>query len=149
MPRKVVYGSPIVRFMAKVKINQETGCWEWTGAHNAHGYALFGLTDGGNSRCVLAHRWIQEYNHGPIPEGMTIDHLCRNKECVNSDHHELVTNAENARRAKVARNITHCPHGHAFDPDNFYLNSRNGSKQCKECNRIRNRKKYHELKHQM
>jgi hypothetical protein len=73
----------------------ETGCWNWKGYVLNSGY-------GGYSG-HLAHRYFWEQVHGPIPPKMTIDHLCQNKLCVNPDHMEVVTNAENVRRSKRAR----------------------------------------------
>lgn len=82
------------RFAEKV-VRGESGCWTWTGATNSKGYACFRLHKG---LIVLAHRWAYETQVGPIPKGLTTDHLCRNKLCVNVAHLELVTREENSRR---------------------------------------------------
>lgn len=70
----------------------EDGCWEWTGAKTAAGYGQF------TRRKEYAHRHAYEDLVGPIPEGLVIDHLCRNPSCVNPDHLEPVTQRENIRR---------------------------------------------------
>ncbi|MBN9210756.1 MAG: hypothetical protein BGO45_10805 [Microbacterium sp. 71-36] len=83
------------RFWARVV---KADCWEWTGSLRT-GYGLFRL-DGRN---VQTHRWAYEEQVGPIPDGFQIDHLCRNTRCVNPDHLEPVTQAENIRREHAAR----------------------------------------------
>jgi len=70
----------------------EDGCWAWTGATAGPGYGQFG-------RNGLAHRVAYERAFGPIPEGMEIDHLCRNRRCVNPDHLDAVSHEENLRRS--------------------------------------------------
>ena len=76
-------------------INQETGCWEWDACLNDAGYGLKGHH--------RAHRLMYEKHKGPIPEGLQIDHICRNRKCINPDHLEAVTHAENGRRGVNAK----------------------------------------------
>lgn len=121
----------IIRFAEKVE-KTET-CWNWTGAIQAPGYGRFK----GNDRLELAHRWSYEHHVGPIPEGMTIDHLCLNKRCVNPAHLEVVTRAENGLRANRNAGKTHCDQGHEFTPDNIYRSpSRPHVRCCRACRKI-------------
>ena len=88
------------------------------------------------------HRAIYEKFVGPIPDGLTIDHLCRNRLCVNPAHLEPVTLAANVLRgeslpAKNARK-THCPKGHPYDETNTHI-TKQGWRICKACNRERQR----------
>ncbi len=81
------------------------GCWLFTGATQSRGYGSVGI---GNKRTALAHRVAYEAIVGPIPDGMTIDHLCLNKTCLNPEHMEIVTRAENTRRAHAGRGRCYC-----------------------------------------
>ena len=87
-----------VRFWAKVEKGPD--CWLWRGALNNRGYGQFRRE---KPHLMLAHRWAYESVHGHIPDGLTLDHLCRTPACVRPDHLEAVTLAENARRGVVAR----------------------------------------------
>jgi hypothetical protein len=88
------------RFWPQVDFDGPGGCWLWTGQANKGGYGAFsvGSRYDGNRRGVRAHRWAYEALVGPIPEGLQLDHLCRNPPCVNPAHLEPVTHAENMRR---------------------------------------------------
>lgn len=116
-----------------------TGCWEWQGKLNRTGYGQTSLSD----RTVLAHRAMYELARGAIPPGLTIDHLCRNRRCINPDHLEPVTLRENLRRSngRGASNApnTHCRHGHPFSGDNLHV--WHGVRICRAC-RARNKKAY-------
>lgn len=119
-------------------------CWEWTGARSDGGYGRYNTSDGTEA----AHRVIWEHLVGPIDDGLTLDHLCRNRGCVNPDHLEPVTMRENTLRGYgiSARNArkTHCKHGHPFDEDNTWFEGH--WRRCKACIRDRARRYYHERK---
>lgn len=105
------------RFHAKyiVDINN---CWVWQASKLKSGYGLF--TDI-NRKTVSAHRWSYERFKGDIPQGLVIDHLCRNTSCVNPDHLEAVTQSINIRRSphsKSKASATHCKRGHEYTPQN-------------------------------
>ena len=111
-------------------------CWVWTAALNASGYGTFGVA----RRGVLAHRWSYTAFVGPIPGGLLIDHLCRNRACVNPGHMEPATRAENnhrsltGRRGHEQRSRTHCPQGHPYDEANTYPRP-DGGRNCRACGR--------------
>lgn len=108
-------------------------CMLWEGATQSKGYGC--VTDGHGSS-VLIHRKVWEESRGPIPEGMTIDHLCRQKTCINPDHMEVVTRAENVRREHAAR--THCNANHPLSGENVRLYTRSNGltyRVCRACRR--------------
>lgn len=90
-------------------------CWSWLGARNDSGYGQLQTSVGQKS---YAHRWMYERTYGPIPEGLWIDHLCRNTSCMRPTHLQAVTPWENTKRGKQFSLRTHCKRGHAFDEQN-------------------------------
>lgn len=131
------------RFMAKV--HTTGGCWFWQATVTHEGYGTHYI--GGKG--VRAHRWIWEALVGDIPDGLELDHWCVNPICVNPDHLEPVTGAENQRRRKsnsgriAKENRTHCRNGHArAEVQIYHQDSHPTSDICKPCKQVLNRKAY-------
>lgn len=114
--------------LASIMADAETGCWLWTGTIGAGGYGRWPHRNN-----LTAHRVSYELHRGPIPAGLQIDHLCRVRHCVNPDHLEAVTQAQNARRGAYATK-THCKNGHPYDAENTYI-KKDGSRGCRACGR--------------
>ena len=104
-------------------------CWQWLGSLNRNGYGNCCH----NGKGMPAYRFAYEFLVGPVPDGLELDHLCRNPPCVNPAHLEPVTHQENIRRHFAT--ITHCPQGHDYTAENTRLD-RYGRK-CWECLRAR------------
>ncbi len=107
----------------------EDKCWKWLGKKNTKGYGIY--------RKRNAHRAVYEHLIGEVPDGLELDHLCRNPICVNPHHMEPVTHAENVRRGlngygarQLCRNGLH----DITTPESWYVNKR-GDRTCKECHR--------------
>lgn len=129
-------------FRVRISEPDENGCILWRGPRNSKGYGVLGLTGSGFSRA--AHRYAYESRFGPIPEGLTLDHKCYVRLCVNPIHLEPVTQAENAARR---RRSTHCPKGHEMTPENTYVSKPDSHRvrpqvHCRECTLARQRERY-------
>lgn len=129
------------RFWSKVEV---ADCWQWLGALNK-GYGQF-YHQGAMRR---AHRLVWEELVGPIPLDLQIDHLCRNRSCVNPDHMELVTSRENTRRTPYRPRVngakTHCKRGHPLSGPNLLISNPNllisnaGFRVCLACRELHSR----------
>lgn len=129
------------RFWEKVD-KTDDGCWLWTAAKDSGGYGSIGL--GANGAIGSAHRVSYELNVGPIPEGLHIDHLCRNPACVNPAHLEPVTNRENVLRGLRGVLKTHCPRGHEYTPENTLTYPAEGRRRCRICKALLAKKRWAE-----
>lgn len=135
------------RFWAKVNKDGPNGCWLWTAAYclssGDNKYGTFKLA----GRRVAPHRFAYESLVGPVPEGLELDHLCRNTLCVNPQHLEAVTHRVNIGRGlKAVPGIrsrqTACIHGHPFDEENTY--HWGGWRHCRACGNERHKRSYRE-----
>lgn len=130
---------PDTWFWPKVDVGHPLGCWEWTGHIQTSGYGQFRYRRSGQPHvAVVAHRVAYELLIGPIPDDRELDHLCRNRACVNPDHLEPVTKHENMLRgespfAKNARK-SRCVNGHDYTDANTYLTP-DGRRSCRTCMR--------------
>lgn len=148
--------SVLARFLAKVEPGSETGCWMWTACIAGGGYGYLTVETG---KPRVAHKLAYEHWIGPVPDGLTLDHLCHSNDpecpgggdclhrrCVNPDHLEPVTRGENVLRgvgfAAVNARKTHCPEGHPYDEANTYVNPVSGYRICRACGRERNIQRY-------
>lgn len=131
----------VERFL--VKVDTTGDCWTWQSSKSAKGYGEFFLNHNKVRRKIYAHRFAYELLAGPIPDGLHLDHLCRNPSCVRPSHLEPVTLQENTARGQnfTALNAakTHCPQGHPYDEVNteYWQNER----RCIACRRVRNRER--------
>jgi hypothetical protein len=125
------------RFWSRVSEDPETGCWPWRGSMFGNGYGQYASSF---TATAMAHRIAYELVVGAIPDGLVIDHLCRNRRCVNPAHLEPVTHRENLLRGDTltAKNAakTHCPQGHPYTGLNLYV-TRAGRRHCRTCTRRR------------
>ena len=130
------------------RVQKGDGCWNWTGnkIKGGYGHVMVGKTFRRNGKAALllrlAHRVAYELTNGPIPEGMTIDHICGNPPCVKPDHLQVMSMRDNIMKgnappARCARQ-THCLRGHPLTGSNLY-NSHRPGRSCKACDRIRSR----------
>lgn len=118
------------------KIIKTGNCWEWLAYKMSNGYGNFHY----KGKTKLAHRISYQIYRGDIPQGLQLDHLCRNRGCVNPDHLEVVTQQENIKRGDICndnnprKKLTHCKNGHEFTKENtIIVNGK--SRNCRECHK--------------
>lgn len=129
-----------------VAINEDSGCWEWTGPLNQEGYGVC-LHRG---RRTSPHRLVAFLFNPEADRRLTVDHVCRNRKCVNPNHLEIVTLRENTLRmwqfrvktGNAGTNRTHCSRGHELTEDNVRWSK--GRKRCRTCDQERCKKRYRE-----
>ena len=128
-------GNPLTRILQNIRIGYESGCWVWDGGLSSKGYAQIVIA----GKRKMAHRVAYEETIGPIPDGMMLDHLCRNRACCNPKHLEPVTNTENQKRGLKGTLKTHCARGHAYVEGNIYRHKSNGRirSRCLTCTRAK------------
>lgn len=130
-------GAILDRFLSRVEKTES--CWLWKGFIDRNGYGKFGST----SAMSWAHRASYMLLVGPIPKGLTIDHLCKVKNCVNPLHLRVVTIKENilCSDGVTAKNSvkTHCVNGHELTEENTYIR-KEGWRHCRKCNAERQAK---------
>lgn len=122
--------------LSNIDIRDRDECWPWILPAHKTGYGRGSF----NNKQFLAHRASYEYFKEPIPKGLVIDHICKNRICVNPNHLRVVTNLENVTQNSNSltvklKNQTHCKRGHLFDEENTY--SYKNSRQCKICFKLR------------
>lgn len=113
------------------KVREAGDCWEWTGSLDGSGYGLFS-TKREHQFMQRTHRWSYQYFRAEIPDGLQIDHLCRNRACCNPWHLEPVTPLVNSQRGLGPGSRTSCPQGHAYTNDNTYRTP-DGRRVCRKC----------------
>lgn len=136
MPYQEIKERRIRRFHRRIRKDPDTGCWEWTGSTNSGGYGQSSY----DGQPTTAHRAYWRCVVGPIADDMDLDHLCRNRLCVNPDHLEPVTRSENLERGYEARG---CKNGHPFTEENMTVVNRTDGRtfrRCKVCHRERNKR---------
>jgi HNH endonuclease len=124
------------------KVEKTDDCWLWLGNLNGNGYGYTKL-EAPSRRNELAHRISWTLHFGPIPEGLFVCHHCDTPPCVRPDHLFLGTHSDNMkdmwrkdRGFSLFRGVTRCKHGHAFTPENTYID-RHGRRACRACGRDR------------
>lgn len=137
-PLAPLFAQVAPRFWSKVDRGGDGECWPWLGSGDGRYGQLYV-----SGKSIKAHRFAYELLVGPIPDGLTLDHLCRNTACVNPAHLEPVSHRENVLRgdgltARRARQ-THCKRGHEFTTENTYVTAI-GQRKCRTCTRERMRR---------
>lgn len=116
------------------KVADPADCIQWVGAITSKGYGSVSI----NGVVTSAHKAAWQHANGPVPDGLTIEHRCRNRACVNVAHMELLTSGDNTRRQPRIANLRpggECIKGHAITSDADIYVKPSGSRECRECRR--------------
>jgi hypothetical protein len=132
----------IESFLSKINIKMNNGCLFWNASKNNNGYGIFKV----DGKTRSAHKWIYEYSEGLIPAGKVLDHICRNRQCVNTAHLRVVTHRQNSIENSLSQSAinmgkTRCVNGHELTEGNLYPDKR-GWRRCKRCQCDRMNKRY-------
>jgi hypothetical protein len=138
LSRRIDVRARLLFSLMKHSVVESNGCWKWTGMKSEKGYGRISLKIDGKVYIFKAHRVSYEIHKGPIPHDRMPDHLCRQPDCINADHMEIVDDVTNKLRgeslwAREARR-THCPSGHPYDEDNTYRWG--GMRYCLTCRKL-------------
>lgn len=125
---------PLELLWKHVELGRDDECWNYTGKVNKRGYARF--------KHHWVHRLAWELQRGPIPEGLTVDHLCFNKVCTNPQHLEIVPLKENLRRRRTLLDKGICIHGHLIEGEKDVRRSGNHV-ECMRCLQVKWKARYH------
>lgn len=118
----------------RYRVDPETACWLWTGFLTSTGYGGVYVA----RKLCIASRVSWETHRGPIPKGLCVLHHCDVRPCINPEHLFLGTKGDNNRDCAAKgrypnQKRTHCPHGHAYSPENTYHHG--GQRFCRACHR--------------
>lgn len=131
-PHKVTRYRPVlIRFWEKVDKNGPNGCWLWLGGIGSRTNGGYGVFWNGENN-TGAHRFSYELHKGPIPDDMTVDHLCYNPPCVNPDHLRLLTNSENSKGRRIVL-LEVCKAGLHKRSENWYTAPTGRGSCCGAC----------------
>lgn len=133
----------LVRRIYPKIVEQPSGCWDWQGCkHPRTGHGKFGYNALGRTVTHYVHKWVWEYLVDPVPDGLVIDHLCRNTKCCNPAHLEPVTPLVNTLRGEAPSALNarkeKCHRGHLYTPEDTYriAKQRRSVRVCATCSAL-------------